>query len=143
MMFSKARYSTIFLLFLASIFYSQTPPYFHYSSSDGLASSTVFHMVQDKKGYLWFGTLNGLSRFDGTRFINYKAKDGLNSNSITYIVEGEDNTLYLSNFERGINTIKDGKIENFRQVANFHFILVNFYPYRAARANFHIQIIKN
>ena len=70
-------------------------------------------MVQDKKGYLWFGTLNGLSRFDGTRFINYKAKDGLNSNSITYIVEGEDNTLYLSNFERGINTIKDGKIENF------------------------------
>ncbi len=92
---------------------SQTPPYYHYTSSDGLASSTVFHMIQDKDGYLWFGTLNGLSGFDGTKFITYRTKDGLNSNSITQIVEGDDNKLYLSNFERGINVITNGKIENY------------------------------
>jgi ligand-binding sensor domain-containing protein len=70
-------------------------------------------MIQDKAGYLWFGTLNGLSRFDGTRFITYKTKDGLNSNSITQIVETVDNKFFVSNFERGINLIDNGKIENY------------------------------
>jgi len=98
--------------------YSQTPPYYHYTSSNGLASSTVFHIIQDRAGYLWFGTLNGLSRFDGTRFITYRTKDGLNSNSITHILETEDNKLYVSNFERGINLITNGKIENYIENIN-------------------------
>ncbi|MCZ7603215.1 MAG: histidine kinase [Melioribacteraceae bacterium] len=102
----------VLILFSLTYIYSQTPPYYHYTSSNGLASSTVFHMIQDKAGYIWFGTLNGLSRFDGTRFITYRTKDGLNSNSITQILEGEDNQLYLSNFERGINLLSNGKIEN-------------------------------
>lgn len=102
----------ITILISYSNIYSQTPPYYNYTSSDGLGSSTVFHMIQDKEGYLWFGTLNGLSRFDGTRFITYRTKDGLNSNSNTFIIEYENNKFLISNFERGINLLSNGKFEN-------------------------------
>src|SRR5215470_7943603 len=49
----------------------------HYDVSDGLAHSHVGAIHQDRKGYLWFGTREGLSRFDGYRFTNYGERDGL------------------------------------------------------------------
>ncbi|PZX10649.1 two component regulator with propeller domain, partial [Breznakibacter xylanolyticus] len=41
------------------------------SSDEGLASSNVTCMVQDKMGFLWLGTTDGLARYDGVRFVNY------------------------------------------------------------------------
>lgn len=43
----------------------------HISSADGLSSNIVHAIVQDKDGYMWFGTVNGLCRFDGYSFVNY------------------------------------------------------------------------
>jgi ligand-binding sensor domain-containing protein len=37
----------------------------NYSTNDGLPSPEVYTVIQDSKGYLWFGTDNGVSRFDG------------------------------------------------------------------------------
>ena len=48
-----------------------------YDVSDGLAHNTVIAIHQDKQGYIWFGTFEGLSRFDGYRFVNYGVADGL------------------------------------------------------------------
>lgn len=44
----------------------------HYSTDDGLASNAISYMLQDDYGYLWLATWNGLSRFDGYHFYNYK-----------------------------------------------------------------------
>ena len=44
----------------------------HYSTDDGLCSNAISSMIQDDYGYLWLGTWNGLSRFDGYHFTNYK-----------------------------------------------------------------------
>ena len=44
----------------------------HFSTDDGLASNAIAHMVQDDYGYIWLATWNGLSRFDGYNFFNYK-----------------------------------------------------------------------
>ena len=44
----------------------------HYSTDDGLASNTIAQMAQDNYGYVWLATWNGLSRFDGYNFYNYK-----------------------------------------------------------------------
>lgn len=48
-----------------------------FTTKDGLPSSYIFSTYQDKLGYLWIGTSNGLSRFDGNNFINYGFGDGL------------------------------------------------------------------
>jgi signal transduction histidine kinase/ligand-binding sensor domain-containing protein/CheY-like chemotaxis protein len=43
----------------------------HLTTDDGLASPVVMGIVQDEQGFMWFGTTNGISRFDGYTFINY------------------------------------------------------------------------
>ena len=44
----------------------------HLSVDDGLAQESVLAMAQDADGFMWFGTQNGLSRFDGYRFVNFR-----------------------------------------------------------------------
>ena len=44
----------------------------HFSTEDGLTSNAITQIVQDDYGYIWIGTWNGLSRFDGYKFNNYK-----------------------------------------------------------------------
>ncbi len=92
---------------------SQTPSYYHYTSSDGLASSTVYDIIQDRNGFLWFATINGMSRFDGTRFTTYGTKDGLNSISIIALAEGRDGEIYIGNYEQGINVLRNGRIGHY------------------------------
>src|SRR5688572_14571842 len=42
------------------------------SVKDGLASDYVYSILQDKKGFMWFGTANGLQRYDGKKIISFK-----------------------------------------------------------------------
>src|SRR5262245_18468243 len=59
----------------------------HYNVSDWLAHSRVSAIHQDHKGYIWFGTWEGLSRFDGYRFTNYGERDGLGHLIVNAITE--------------------------------------------------------
>lgn len=45
----------------------------HVSSADGLSSNIVHAIAQDKDGYMWFGTVNGLCRYDGYSFVTYRS----------------------------------------------------------------------
>ena len=110
----KLAFILCFLIY--SEFYPQTPPYYHYTSSDGLASSTVYDVMQDKEGFIWFGTLNGLSKFDGKNFTTFTVADGLNSNVITSLLEGDNGEIYFGNYEKGINVLKNGRVENYRSM---------------------------
>ncbi len=47
----------------------------HFTSEKGLAQDYVQNIVQDDRGFLWLGTNNGLSRFDGMQFVNFLPKD--------------------------------------------------------------------
>ncbi len=51
------------------------------SIEHGLSSTAVYSILQDKKGFLWFGTENGLNRYDGYSFKIFKNESG-NENSI-------------------------------------------------------------
>jgi ligand-binding sensor domain-containing protein len=67
----------------------------NYDVSDGLAHTQVSAIHQDSKGYLWFGTWEGLSRFDGYRFTNYGVRDGLGHPIINDVVEDRRGRLCL------------------------------------------------
>ena len=43
----------------------------HYSTKDGLTSNSISDIIQDKFGFMWIATWNGLNRFDGYNFQNY------------------------------------------------------------------------
>jgi ligand-binding sensor domain-containing protein/signal transduction histidine kinase/DNA-binding response OmpR family regulator len=84
----------------------------NYSVAEGLPSSTVRAIAQDDQGYLWFGTKNGISRFDGYQFRNfqYKKNDStsLGNNFIhcltridsTHLWIGTENGVYILDLEK-------------------------------------------
>lgn len=63
------------------------PVFTHLTIKDGLSQSTVEEILQDKKGFMWFGTNDGLNRYDGYNFTTYRY-DPTDSNSIS------DNYIY-------------------------------------------------
>ena len=69
----------------------------HFTESDGLPQSTITCVTQDKKGYIWISSWNGLSRYDGYTFLNFKARQGDNcplvSNRILFIRETADGNI--------------------------------------------------
>ncbi|MCX6285212.1 MAG: histidine kinase, partial [Bacteroidetes bacterium] len=78
-----------------------------------LASSTVYNILQDRDGFIWFATMNGISKFDGKRFVTFRTNEGLNSNSIISLAEGRKGELYIGNYEKGINVLRNGRIDNY------------------------------
>jgi two-component sensor histidine kinase/ligand-binding sensor domain-containing protein len=67
-----------------------------YSVENGLASREVFCAIQDNDGFMWFGTRNGLNRYDGKNFKLFtKQKDGLYSNRIIALAKDNFNNLFL------------------------------------------------
>lgn len=78
-----------------AVVYAQQPAIRHYNIEDGLGHSLVGAIYQDPKGYIWFGTADGLSRFDGYSFITYGIEDGLDSLIITSITEDHQGRLWV------------------------------------------------
>ncbi|MES2848535.1 MAG: two-component regulator propeller domain-containing protein [Bacteroidota bacterium] len=63
----------------------------------GLASNDVHCIYQDKKGFIWVGTANGLQRFDGSKFIHFSANgDPMPHTTVTQIIPADSNRLFLS-----------------------------------------------
>ncbi len=58
-----------------------------YTTADGLAHNTVNRIVRDSRGFLWFCTAEGLSRFDGYSFINFGIDEGLPHSNVTDLLE--------------------------------------------------------
>lgn len=68
--------------FFSNNLFAQQYNFINYSSDQGLAQSQVTSIIQDKKGYLWFTTFGGVSKFDGKKFKNYSKENGLINNQL-------------------------------------------------------------
>src|SRR5262245_51977186 len=79
----------------------------HYGVSEGLPNNRVTAIHQDAKGYVWFATYEGLSRFDGYRFINYSTRDGLGHSIINGIAEDSNGYLWIATNGGGVSRLLD------------------------------------
>jgi len=77
----------------------------YYKAEDGLSSNTVYTALQDSKGFMWFGTENGLNRFDGYNFTIYqhipRTAQSLIQNYVYALAEDADEHLWIGT-ERGV-----------------------------------------
>ncbi|MDH6341156.1 ligand-binding sensor domain-containing protein/signal transduction histidine kinase/DNA-binding response OmpR family regulator [Parabacteroides sp. PFB2-12] len=63
---------------------------------DGLSQNTVYQILQDKKGFMWFGTKDGLNRYDGLSFRVYKKENSdLGKNFITALYEDHAGNIWI------------------------------------------------
>ena len=99
----------ISFLFLSPEFLSQSHINFnHLTIEDGLSQSSITCIFQDKKGFIWFGTQDGLNRYDGYNIKTFKNDPGdttsLTDNFIFSIYEDQIGTLFIEtqsgNFHR-------------------------------------------
>lgn len=79
-----------------------------YTSDDGLPQNSVYDIYQDAKGFLWFATENGISRYDGMEFVNYDQADGLIYNNVHKLFNDSNGNLWLTT-KQGISKF-DGKV---------------------------------
>ena len=75
----------------------------HYSIKDGMSQNTVMAIMQDKQGFMWFGTWDGLNRFDGYVFETFKAmNNGMEAhvnNRVDLIYEDEAEQIWWTTYD--------------------------------------------
>jgi ligand-binding sensor domain-containing protein/two-component sensor histidine kinase len=71
-------------------------PFKSYTTSDGLAHDRVNRIVRDSRGFLWFCTSEGLSRFDGYEFKNYTQDDGLPHRAVVDFLETRGGEIFIA-----------------------------------------------
>ncbi|MCF2489305.1 two-component regulator propeller domain-containing protein [Dyadobacter sp. CY347] len=92
---------TFCCLFFFLTSHGQDVPYYfkNYKVSDGLSGNTTGDIVQDKKGFIWIASRNGLNRFDGNAFKIFRSIQGdsasLGSNSVFSLYEDHNEKLWI------------------------------------------------
>jgi ligand-binding sensor domain-containing protein/AraC-like DNA-binding protein len=86
----------------------------HLTTHDGLPQNTVYAVTQDKDGYIWIGTDEGVVRYDGVKFEHFNKLNtkNLKNNSITALCVAHDNTLWIGTFGGGV-TLYNPKSKTF------------------------------
>lgn len=112
---------SLVLLFLAfsSTLIAQSSLYFDRFLSEntrierGLSQNSIYTIFQDEEGFMWFGTWDGLNRFDGYNFVTYNKEQGLSNETIRAVFQ-QENVLWVGT-EMGLNAInlEDGKISSY------------------------------
>jgi len=89
------------------------------SINEGLSQSIVFCITQDQSGYMWFGTEDGLNRFDGYKFDIFRNQSGnpnsLSGNGIVSMHEDKSGLLWIGTYGGGLNVLdqKTGRIKRY------------------------------
>jgi ligand-binding sensor domain-containing protein/cbb3-type cytochrome oxidase subunit 3 len=84
----KRILATLLLSWIWVVATAQQDTYITYGRDEGLPQSQVRAIATDSTGFLWVGTLGGLSRFDGMTFVNFSKEDGLPDNQINCLLPG-------------------------------------------------------
>ena len=88
----------------------------NWSTSDGLPGMTITALMQDKKGYIWIGTYDGLVRFDGVEFTVYcrTTDEKYDFTSARSLIQDSHENLWVGHNDEGISRIApDGTITKF------------------------------
>lgn len=97
-----------------------------WTEKDGLPSRSIRALHLDSDGILWIGTYDGgLSRFDGTRFVNYDTKTGLFNDGAFQILEDSHHRFWISS-NRGIYRVSRDQLNEFAEGERARIISVAY-----------------
>ncbi|MEJ1096171.1 MULTISPECIES: two-component regulator propeller domain-containing protein [unclassified Pseudoxanthomonas] len=95
----------------------ETPQLRQLTVADGLPSNIINKIAQDKNGYLWLATADGLVRHDGTGFRVWQLGEGLRENEVMWVEVDADDQVWVGTLGAGV-ALLDRKREQFRYFDN-------------------------
>lgn len=109
----------VFLMIYQFQLHSQTtfnPVYLfrNYSVDQGMPSSEVYDIEQDREGNIWFATDRGVVKYNGDEFVQYHEKDGLFSDVVFQIYKDYKNRIWFLSLENQLCYYEKGQIKSFK-----------------------------
>ncbi len=104
----------LLLLLSVTVFEVKAQQYFfdNYSIKQGLSEQKVYTLLQDSKDYIWLGTGNGVSRFDGRNFENFTTRDSLAAGGVWSITEDSLGYIWFGHMNGGISRFYGSHFEH-------------------------------
>lgn len=95
---------------------AQVLPFRNFTSRDGLLTNYTLALCCDSSGYLWVGSNDGVSRYDGTSFINYTVANGLAFSRVTCLMESRlhPGTLWIGTNGGGVSRFENKQFKTYR-----------------------------
>jgi ligand-binding sensor domain-containing protein len=103
---SRARALAWLLIFISVSFNRvEAQKYFfdNYGVKQGLSEQKVYTLLQDKNDFIWLGTANGVSRFDGKKFENFTSRNGLASGGVKCIHQDSKGDIWFGHLNGGVS----------------------------------------
>jgi ligand-binding sensor domain-containing protein/serine phosphatase RsbU (regulator of sigma subunit) len=105
---------TLFFMFASVNLNAQTYFFEKYGVEQGLSSSKVYSVIQDRNDWIWLGTESGVSRFDGLKFENFSARNGMASGGVYSLAEDSLGRIWFGHLNGGISVYDGGKFFKLR-----------------------------
>ena len=93
----KIIYILVFIFSVTA--FTQTVPFINYTLDEGLPSSSIASIYQDQKGYIWLGTQQGISRYNGYKFDNFYS-DRIKNDTIIFFLKTQRKSSIFQQIEK-------------------------------------------
>jgi ligand-binding sensor domain-containing protein len=95
----------------------------NFTTRDGLIDNDVSTIIENRSGYILFGTNSGLCKYDGKSFSRYDDNDALNKVPVSCLLEDKDGNLWLGTISRGVYRYDGKTLTNFLNKDDHRFNL--------------------
>ncbi|HSU50261.1 MAG TPA: two-component regulator propeller domain-containing protein, partial [Segetibacter sp.] len=118
--------STLYSLLVITTLGQPTCKVEYYSTEQGLSHQRVTTILKDREGFMWFGSWDGINRFDGHSFVSYKSSPGdsfkLRNDRVDQIVEDQSNHLWIQSYDKQVYRFdkKTGQFQPISAVINYN-----------------------
>ena len=116
----KSGFFLAFIILLGILFsmpaciFGQDPSFNRFSVEEGLPSKDVYDVLVSSDGLLWFATDNGVSRYDGNKFVNFNVEDGLPTASVLKFYEDLFGRIWFMAYNGMLSYLENGEIISYK-----------------------------
>ncbi len=108
---------SLFILVLATLSHpakGQEFLYQNFNELNGLPSSETYQVFQDSKGFIWFATDRGVSRYDGGEFKSFTIRDGLSDNTVFGFFEDHLRRIWFRTYSGALSYYQNDSIHHYK-----------------------------